>query len=182
MDDLAMRLWVTRIDQILDRRQDRKGIIHTVSYARRDYLMAHSRHRSMMLSHTSANTSEVVNQFRLAKSPCVLVSPVITSGYDFPGAECDYIIIGKIPYPDTRSPLYQARTKTDSDWGAFLAMETIVQLSGRGTRSEEDKCEVLIVDDNWTWFWPRYKQFAPRWFHDRVIGTRTTIPEARKLA
>jgi len=171
--DVDMRQWVTKIDQVLDRRTDKKGIMFPVSYDRRNFYMAHSRHQSRLWSHSQEDVVQVVNRFKQASPPATLVSPSVTGGWDFPEDECRYIIIGKIPFGDGRSSVNKARQADDPEWGNFEAMQTIVQESGRGTRSEVDGCEVIIVDDHWTWFWRNNKHFAPQYFHRRV--TRDTV-------
>jgi len=80
-------------------------------------------------------------------------------------------------YSDTRDIVTQARHQDDKDWTSYMAMETLVQSCGRMTRSENDKCEVFIVDDNFRWFGYRYSKFAPKWFQDRVRGSLETVPE-----
>jgi len=176
-DDLQR--WVIRIDQIINKRRDRKGIVFTVSYERRNFLMANSQHVEIMHTHDNKNIYSAVEKFKKAPAPAVLVSPTVTSGWDFAGDTCLYGIVGKIPYPDTRDPVVKARCDDDPDWGAYLAMQTLVQECGRGTRSEDDKCEYLICDDNFgLWFWRRYKQFAPKWFRERVKpGVVEIVPD-----
>jgi len=175
--DIEMAAWVRRIDQIIEGRSDRKGIVSTVSYARRDFLLQHSAYADRMMTHDSRDTAAVVRRFRDASAPAVLVSPAITSGWDFPHDDCQYIIVGKVPYPDTRTGVTQARHATDKDWTSHLAMQTLIQVAGRGTRSESDQCEVLIVDDSWKWWWPKYRDFAPLWFQARVTPSSNTVPE-----
>ena len=173
-----LNLWVTRIDQIINKRKDRKGIVFTVSYERRNYLMSNSHHVKIMYTHDKDNIYAIVERFKNAPPPAVLVSPTVTSGWDFAGDTCSYGIVSKIPYPDTRDTVVKARCEEDNDWGAYLAMQTLVQECGRGTRSAEDKCEYLICDDSWFWFWKRYKHFSPKWFQDRVkSGVVEIVPE-----
>jgi ATP-dependent DNA helicase DinG len=117
----------------------------------------------------------VVEKFKAAPAPAVLVSPSVTTGWDFPQEECEYIVVGKVPYPDTRGALIQARMADNRNWAAQLAMETLVQETGRGTRSADDKCQVLVIDDAWRWWWPKYKHFAPAWFQERVSGQSTDL-------
>jgi len=174
-DDYGLTIWLSRIDQIIQRRLDRKGIIFTVSYDRANLILRSSRFAHLMLSHSTKTVTQTVRKFKIADSPAILVSPAITSGWDIP--EADYIIVAKIPYPDTTGVVMKARKNEDKDWPAFLAMETLVNESGRGTRSASDKCEVLIVDDNAKWFLPRYKQFAPEWFQQRLRGSLSVVPE-----
>jgi Rad3-related DNA helicase len=122
-----------------------------------------------MYQHTSRNIAQVVEQFKKAKPPAVLVSPSVTTGYDFPEKECEYIVVGKIPYPDSRGALIKARQKEDSNHTAQLAMEVLVQEAGRGTRSATDRCQVFVVDDTWKWWWPKHSELAPSWFRDRIL-------------
>lgn len=180
-DDLKKRAWVNRIDQIIEQRLDRKGIIHTVSYDRRDLIMTWSRHRRIMLANDPKNTRTTVERFRNAPAPCVLVSPSLTTGWDLPYEDCEYSIISKIPFPDKRSRIVAARNKYDKDYGNYTAMQTIVQASGRGMRSENDSCEVLIIDDQWVWFWRNYKHFAPAWFKNAVRSSQTIPTPLPKL-
>lgn len=175
-----MGIWARRIDQIIEGRLDRKGIISTTSYDRADLLLRHTDFAHLMVSHKRGNTEigRAVGQFRAASAPSVLVSPAITSGWDFPGEDCEYIIIGKVPFISAQGKLVKARQADDPEWVYFLAMETMVQVAGRATRNTEDTCEVFIMDNNWTWFWRKYKHFAARWFQDRVMGTFSEIPQA----
>jgi Rad3-related DNA helicase len=174
-DDYGSTLWCSRIDQIIQRRLDRKGIIFTVSYERARMLLSRSRFKDIMVTHSTGDVIQVVEKFKKMSAPAVLVSPSVTTGWDFPGL--DYIIVGKLPYPDTKDEVTQARHEEDKEWTSYLAMETLVQESGRGTRSATDRCEVLICDDSFKWYWYRYKQFAPRWFQLRVRGSLQSVPD-----
>ena len=175
--DLETRLWVSRIDQIIQRRLDRKGIVFTVSYERAKLLLSRSRFKDIMLTHGTRDVTDVVDTFKESSPPVVLVSPAVTTGYDFPMQEqSQYIIIGKVPYPDTSDPVAQARHEDDKDWSSYIAMETLIQSCGRMSRSAQDRCEVLIVDDNIRWFMRRYGSFAPSWFKARYRGSLATVP------
>lgn len=174
-DSYGLSLWLARIDQIIERRLDRKGIVFTVSYKRRDLLLQRSRFADIMVSHSTRDVTEMVRRFKAMDPPAVLVSPAVTSGWDFPGL--DYIVVGKIPYPDTQDPVIVARQESDKEWSSFMAMETLVQECGRGTRSQSDRCEVLIVDDSWRWYWPKYRKYAPKWFQERVRGSLESVPD-----
>jgi len=161
-----IRYWLTRIDQIIGRRLDRKGIIHTVSYDRRNFVMANSLFSKHMVTHDSHNAEQVVRQFKNMPAPAILVSPSVTTGYDFPGDEAEYQIIGKIAYPDTRDKIVKARAKDDPEYPAYIAMQHLVQASGRITRQLSDFGETFIIDNNITWFLKTYKEFAPDWFKE----------------
>ncbi len=168
--DGELELWLDRIDRWIDSRRDRKGIIHCVSYKRGKYLYEHSHHRDLMIFHEdSHDTMHAVNAFKLHEGGAILVSPSIMTGYDFPGAECRWQIVGKVPLPDPRGPIMQARIAMDPDYSFYLAMQKLVQAVGRSTRSEDDWSEVLIADDTFgAWFLKRARQFAPTYFLDSI--------------
>lgn len=167
--------WSTKIDSIIGARLDRNGIIHTVSYERAHYLVRNSEWRDRMVMHDSKTTADVVKLFHTQRGK-ILVSPSMTTGWDFPGDAARYQIIAKVPFPDTRDIVLKARCARDSEYAFYIAMQTIVQSSGRAVRSKDDWAETFIVDDNWTWFWNRYKKFAPRWFAESVRFAKT-IPQ-----
>ena len=167
---LSKRLeWVRLIDQIISNRLDRKGKVDTVSYSRAQFFIERSKHRDILMHHHSGNTARCVQQFREATAPTVLVSPVMTTGYDFPMADCEYSIISKVPFPDSRGKIMQARLKEDPEYGPYLTMQIMVQTSGRGMRSEGDQHETFIVDDHIRWFLPKHRNQAPKWWLDAVV-------------
>ena len=176
----SLRKWVTRIDQIVGRRLDRKGIVHTVSFDRRNFIMQNSEHSDIMVANDSHNTRAVVERFKMAPPPAVLVSPSMTTGWDFPGDTCRYVIVGKIPFLDRRSLIMQARCKSDKEYDTYMTAQMLIQETGRGMRAEDDLCEVLIIDDNVSWFVFRNKHFFPAWWMESFKQV-ATIPAPLEL-
>jgi Rad3-related DNA helicase len=84
-------------------------------------------------------------------------------------------VILKVPWPDSREPVIEARTVKDKTYPAYIAMQDLVQAVGRGMRSEDDQCETLILDDHVRWFLSKYRTFAPQWFLD-AFRSCITIP------
>lgn len=180
-DRAGLKAWLDKIDQVLQFRLDRKGIIHTVSYARRDYIMENSRHRGYMMTHDRRDTRAKVAEFKRSKAPAVLVSPSMDTGWDFPYKEAEYQIIAKVPFPDSRSPVLEARSKDDPDYSHHVTMTTLVQMAGRGCRAVDDRCQTFIVDDQIDWFMRKYKKFAPKWFLDSYQSNMTVTPKPLPL-
>ena len=179
-DDSVLRRWLEKIDGIIKTRLDRKGILHTVSYDRARLVMMNSQHRQHLLSHESRNTRQTVQAFRVSQAPKLLVSPSVTTGVDFPMDLCRYQIIGKIAFPTSTDPITKARTKDDPDYPHHLAMTHLVQAVGRGMRGEEDWCETIIIDDNWSWWGYKYRHLAPGWFWD-AYQVREGLPNAMSI-
>lgn len=172
--DLSM-LWV-RLDQIASKRQDRKGIVHTVSYSRRDEIVTRSRFGpQMFLNERGDAPTEMVLAFKGANDGAILVSPSVGQGFDFPGAECEWQFLCKVPFPPP-SKVLKARTQDDPEYPYYLAMQKMVQTFGRGMRSRGDQCENFIADDHIEWFLNRYGHLAPRSFHN-FFRRVTVLPQ-----
>lgn len=176
-----LRAWVEHIDQIIDGRLDRKGIIQTVSYSRQQYFMEHSRHSKLMLGNTnepdSERAQEVAEKFKKAQAPALLVSPSFSTGWDFPDSECEYIILCKIPFVPAHTRIMKAREARDKLYGFAQTMTELVQSAGRGMRRPDDRCEVFIVDGHLNWFLYQNRALAPDWFV-KAVRKVNDIPEA----
>lgn len=168
--EIEIEAWARRIYQIVKKNIDCKGIIHSVSYKRRDVVINALKDTGVeLLTHSSKNTEKRVNVFKGYNGSCVLVSPSVTTGYDFPGDECRWQVVGKVPYPNTQSRLMKARDKEDKDYSSYVAMQQLVQTCGRGVRSKSDYCKTYVIDDNIEWFFHKYKRFAPEWFYGSLV-------------
>jgi Rad3-related DNA helicase len=170
------QLWA-RLDQIVAKRQDRKGVIHTISYARQKDVLAKSRFSNKMLvNYPGIPATSMVELFRASDAGSILVSPSVATGYDFPGRDCEWQFLCKIPFPDGRTKINKARTQDDPEFGAYQAMQTMVQAFGRGMRSKEDQCECFIPDDHLQWFIPRFRHLAPNSFY-RLFRKVDVLPQ-----
>ena len=160
-------LLIARIDEIVRQRLDRKGIIHSVSYARSEYIASRSFHREYMVTHGRGEVMEAVNTFKRALPPAILLSPAVSHGFDFPAKEAEYSILSKLPYPDGRSELMKRRAKDDDEYLANITMQAVVQQAGRAMRGIEEQTESYMLDTNWGWFYKKYVHLAPSWFNSR---------------
>lgn len=177
--EMEHRLWTNKVDQIIRDRLEHKGIIHTVSYARRDIIIERSKYSEYMITHTKATTESVVRSFKRSEAPCILVSPSMATGWDFPDEECRWQIIVKLPYPDTRGDIIKARSRKDSDFSAYIVMQQLIQATGRGVRNLADYCETFVIDNNITWFIKKYDHLSVGWFME-AYRVRAVIPPPTK--
>lgn len=174
--------WLELIYQALLARRDRKGIIHCVSYALQQTLLAYIEGRDpdlagQIYAPKSSETALMVEQYRESEGPVFILSPSLTTGYDFPGRECEFVLIPKLPFVPTKSRLMQARLADDPLYDGYVMVQDLIQATGRGTRSKDDRCETIIFDANWLRVRYRYKVFFPLWFK---VRTRDTLPDPPK--
>lgn len=165
MKDHDEATWVSLIDSALRAREDRKGIVHCVSYARMERLKRLSKYSNRFITHTdSRELRDAVEEFKKAGPGAVLLSPSITTGEDFPDDECRYVIIPKLPFPDQRDPIMKRREATAPGYGGSVMMQTLMQSAGRGDRHNRDWCETIIIDGHAKWALPKNKKYATGWF------------------
>lgn len=162
--EINLQAWVGKMDQIIRSRQDRKGIIHTVSYSRAEFIKGYSKYGPKMLLHDSQNTREVVEEFKQAPPGMILVSPSVHTGWDFPYEQAEYQIVSKVPFPNTQTGLARARKEHDEHWDTRHAVATLVQSTGRIVRGDGDFGETFIVDDTMNYLWGRHREHFPVWF------------------
>jgi len=165
------RALVTKIDQFIGMRSDRKGIIPVHSYRLAETIYNMSRWQSRFITHTKFNTRAKIEEFRRAGPGHVLISPAIAEGYDFPYEQCEFCIIPKIPFIPHQSMVVKARARSDKTYLNYLALLSLIQRTGRGMRAMDDQCEIVIFDANAKWFLSATKAMQPKYFKDALRWT-----------
>lgn len=166
------------MDTLLSHRLDRKAIIHSVSYEKQQYIADNSEWVEHMLTPRSGALQDAVREFRHAKPPSILVSPALTTGYDFSYSDCEFQIIIKMPFIDTRGPILQARITEDKEYANLLVAQNLMQMCGRIMRAPDDQGETVILDQHANWFLrdAKYKGFRhlfTDWFLNLVRHTNS---------
>lgn len=176
LDQESINYWLSRIDQIISGRLDRKGIIHAVSYARCKAILEYSEYADMMITHKPGKVDEALDQLKYSPVPKILVSPTCVTGIDLPYTDCEYQIIGKIPFPDLRRKVDKIRKQENNNFGMTHTAQNLQQAVGRGMRAQDDRCENLIIDDQFKWFPWKFQKDFNKWFLE-AVRTSMTIPK-----
>lgn len=169
--DSALPKLAARITDILEKHKDDKVLIHTVSYKVMDYLKEHL-DQSRVVTHTTFNRAEVLENFKADPRPRVLLSPSMDRGVDLPQEECRAIIIAKVPYPDLGDPQVNKRvyaSKDGNNWYAHKTVSKIIQMAGRGVRSDTDYAATYILDGQFGRLLKDNKRFFPPWFKEALV-------------
>jgi Rad3-related DNA helicase len=174
-----MMWFLRKLDLLLAKRADRKGVIHAVSYRRARFILDNSQHKDRMIVHGSDTRAYAIDKFMKmpASSGAILVSPSVDTGYDFAYDRAEYQVIVKIPFVDTRGTVVKARCKEDKDYSAYIACQTLQQMTGRVCRAEDDHGETLVLDDNIVWFVPRYRRYLNNWWTQSFRRQNAMLPE-----
>ena len=125
--------------------------------------------RDSLFTHDSKSRTRVLNNFKKATAPAVLISPSFDKAVDLPDKECELIIVAKLPFPYLGSKVMQKRLKESRRYYDHETLATLIQMAGRGVRNENDICPTIILDSS-----------APSFI--QRCGTTGLIPEGIKVA
>ena len=156
------------VEAVLRKHPNDKVLLHSVSYDLRNYFVQHlSLRYHRMFTHDSKDRAEVLGKFKGYNGPAVLVSPSMGRGVDLPGDLCRVIIVAKVPYPNLVSPQVNKRLHSFSDgslWYARRTARTLVQMTGRATRSVDDWSVSYILDSQFGELVARSGNLFPSWW------------------
>jgi len=137
------------IKKICDQHATEKGVIHTHSQEICDYLNTYFSNDDRFLFRKGKEKNEhILKQHSETTEATVLVSPSLTHGVDLKDDLARFQIIVKLPY----APLYNKRVsrlfENDKVWYQNKMLSTLVQTTGRATRSADDHSVTYILDGN----------------------------------
>jgi len=139
---------------ILDKHQNQRGLMHTVSFDLCSKVMA-AVGSPRLITHTSENRQEVINGYvdnfnKDNPGDIVLCSPSSERGLDLKYEQCSFVIVLKMPWLSLGDKIISARANSGSVgqlWYQAEAMANIEQGSGRGNRADDDSVTVYILDE-----------------------------------
>ena len=107
------------------------------------YLAAHYKYPFEVLLHDTSDR-EVINKFR-EHIDSVLFSVSAWQGVNIPGISLSQVAMTRLPFPNPKHEDKEGNQQFDTDiWPEMV--ERGRQGAGRGNRSEEDICVVVVLD------------------------------------
>ena len=152
-----------------------KILVHTTSFAIRNYLMewisdGRRLPGSRLVTHNTGDRDRALSLFKRSREPLVMLSPSFDRGVDLRDDFCRCVIICKVPYISLGDPQVKARMKLPGGdrWYLLKAIQTIIQMSGRGVRSELDYCDTYILDRHFGSLRQRMGNAFPSWWLEAI--------------
>jgi ATP-dependent DNA helicase DinG len=177
-DGTALPKMLEALNQILAKYPNQKGLVHTVSYPvasaiRHDQVDIRGSQR--IIWHDPMDRVDRLEEFKISRQPLVMVSPSFDRGVDLPDDLCRFIIICKVPYLNLGDKQVAARIKAPGgdQWYVFKALQTLMQMTGRGVRSDTDFCDCYILDAQFNGLLVRTRQYIPKWWMDAIRRIET---------
>jgi len=158
---------INAIERIMEKHEGEAGVIHCNSYDMAKRISDNIK-SDRLVFHDKGNKGDVVKRFMSReRHDLVLVGVYIKEGYDFRDDIARFQIITRIPYPYPTERI-RMRMEIEPGYSEWLAAIDLVQMCGRGVRSESDRCVNYCIDSRLDRFMKRNRSMLPSWFTDSV--------------
>lgn len=161
-----------KLDELADRHNGKKGIVHTSSYNRAHRIWDSSDEwdnlEDNVVYHDRGYEQETVMKQWQGSDKDILVTPSMTEGVDLEGDSCRWQVLFKVPFPnisDARTD-YLINEKNQWNWMYETTANSIVQAAGRAVRSKDDWAEFYVLDESFEDV--RSRVGFPDWFEEAI--------------
>lgn len=162
-----MKSAISAIESIIDSHKGEAGVIHCNSYDLANTICDNIK-SDRLVFHGKDDKSDKIARFMSRERPdMVLVGVYIKEGYDFRDDIARFQIITRIPYPYPTDKM-KLRNEMEPGYNDWLAAIDLVQMCGRGVRSESDSCVNYCIDSRLVPFMTRNRNMIPAWFRESV--------------
>jgi Rad3-related DNA helicase len=166
---------VAALKKVFEIHGNERILVHTVSYQLAEYLMNNLRStgRTLITYNSAANRDSSINKFRRTQG-AVMLAPSLDRGVDFKDDDCRVVVVAKVPFPNLGDSQVSARLHGVGGkmWYAVQTVRSLVQMTGRGVRSETDWCVTYILDRQFTSnVWKNHRRLFPAWWREAVDMT-----------
>lgn len=177
--DNAYPLVATALSKVLLRHPNDRILVHTVSYDLNRFLVSSlSSESSRLVTYNSSQEKQRAIDRYIYTPSSVLLAPSLDRGIDLPGDDCRVIVICKIPFPSLGDKQVAAKLYSEGGqlWYSVKTVRSLVQMSGRGMRSEDDYCDTYILDASFiSQIWRRHKNLLPNWWKEAINMQATPL-------
>lgn len=116
---------------------------------------------------------KLINSFKEERDSILIGTKSLFTGVDIPGDSLRCVFIDKLPFPALGDPVQQALNKEPGAFFKYSIPSMIIDLKqavGRGVRSIDDKCVIVIADNRMSTAGYKQKIFSS--FNYKKNGTR----------
>lgn len=163
---------------IIARHPTERVLVHSVSYDLSKFIrdtcetVCPSRE---VVGYTNPNDREVSLKRFLRSKGGILIAPSFERGVDLPHDSCRIQIIAKTPFPYLGDRQISTRlySKGGQAWYTVQAIRSVVQMTGRAVRSEDDWAVTYILDSQFRdKLWKDGRFLFPKWWSEALVWTR----------
>lgn len=164
------------IGRVIDKHPDERILVHTNSYALANTILTELSSPRVRAYLDAEERGPAIEWYESTPN-AVLLASSLDRGYDGVDDLCRVVVIAKLPFPNIGDKQIQARlfdTKGGKTWFAVQTARSLVQMSGRGMRHEDDFCVVYVLDKQFERFWRTWRKgsashkLLPKWFCEAI--------------
>jgi Rad3-related DNA helicase len=183
--DLTMPACLRTLTKIFRKHAAEKGLLHVHSYKLGQAIVDHFSKDLVVGPRLifPANAEEREAKFlqhTTSTMPTIMVSPSMTTGFDFIDDLARWQVIVKCPYPSLSDRQVAAKKDQDEEWYAMETIKTVIQASGRICRSETDHGITYVLDADFRRLYGDYEHLFPSWFTASLVWPDSLQPDDRR--
>jgi Rad3-related DNA helicase len=160
------------VEQISQRHAGERVLVHTVSKHLAERLAYECELPGRVVcSYTSASGKQDALDRYMATNNGIMFAQSMDRGVDLPGDACRVVVIAKCPFPFLGDRRVKARMSLPGGqaWYTMQAVASVVQMTGRGVRSDTDHATSYILDRQFAVnLWRKSRQLLPAWWQSAV--------------
>lgn len=175
--DMVVGKLASAIARIFEREGRQPMLVHTGSYQLNNAINEALRqppHYYYPITYTnSGEKAQALTKF--AEAGGILLAPSMERGVDLKDDLCRVQVIAKVPFPSLADKRVSGRLHLPGGqhWYNVQTVREIVQMTGRGVRSETDRCSTYIIDGSFGRVWSRSKSLFPAWWREAVDSSQS---------
>lgn len=158
---------VKAVEDTIKKHPDEKGIIHTGNYFLAKNIVKNINSDRLIMKEQNESNEDLIKRHINSNKPTILVSPSLNTGVDLKDDLSRFQIILKMPWKSLQDKRVQAKNKFDRHWYAVDMFKTLVQSTGRSTRSKDDHSITYVLDKSFKWWISHYKNKG--WFSPKFL-------------
>lgn len=161
------------VQRVAERHRQSRILVHTVSFDLSRHLEGNlgEAGKGRVISYDNRVDRQGAIRKYLDKPDAILIAASLDRGIDLPGDDCRAIVVAKIPYPNLGDNQVSARLHSNGGqlWYTVQTIRTLVQMTGRGMRSEDDECSSYILDKQFLTIWRKNQRLLPSWWSEALV-------------
>lgn len=171
--ETAWPVMANAIGQLLRMHPGERVLVHCVSYKLAEYLHDHVQSPDRYFySYTTSQGKDHAFQEYSKWPDSVLFAPSMDRGFDFKEDLARVVIVAKVPFPSLGDKQVGARMHEPGgqEWYNVQTVRTVLQMTGRGVRSETDHATTYLLDSQFqSTLWAKAKSLFPQWWRDGIV-------------
>lgn len=180
------RKMVGGIRKVLERHPDERVLVHTVSYDLARFVKDELKlspsaptefsRRPIIIYTSSDEKAGALAEYKRTPG-AVMIAASMDRGIDLPDEMCRVMVVAKVPFLNLKDKRTNAMLHSTGggSWYRMEAIRTLIQMTGRGVRHENDKAETYILDAQFTDnLWKKSDFLFPKYWRDAIDWRKTT--------